>query len=241
VHARIAGFIASVEVKQRFRNPYDEKIEAVYTFPLPANAAVSDFIMTIGERRIRGIVRERAEAEELYAQARSAGHVAALCTEERPTAFPRGVATIEPARAIDVELVYFNPLPYEEGSYTFAFPMVVGPRYNPPRSTDGVGAVPRGQTGASRQETEVSYLGPGETSAHRLSLTVDLAAGLPLDAVASSTHDIVDTRLAGGAHRIELRKGSTLPNKDFVLRYRVAGDEPRPAFFVHNDASGVGT
>ncbi|MHC5053402.1 MAG: VIT domain-containing protein, partial [Planctomycetota bacterium] len=53
VKASVAAFVATVDVTQKYRNPYDTKIEAVYVFPLPQNAAVTDFIMTIGERRIR--------------------------------------------------------------------------------------------------------------------------------------------------------------------------------------------
>src|SRR4029450_2972276 len=59
VKAWIAGYIATVNVQQQYHNPYNEKIEAVYVFPLPQNAAVNEFVMTIGERRIRGIIRER--------------------------------------------------------------------------------------------------------------------------------------------------------------------------------------
>ncbi|HKX61261.1 MAG TPA: VIT domain-containing protein, partial [Verrucomicrobiae bacterium] len=58
VKSTISGYIASVTVVQQFHNPYEEKVEAVYVFPLPENAAVSDFVMTIGGRRIRGIIRE---------------------------------------------------------------------------------------------------------------------------------------------------------------------------------------
>ena len=35
VKASISGYIATVEVRQQFRNPYVSKIEAVYVFPLP--------------------------------------------------------------------------------------------------------------------------------------------------------------------------------------------------------------
>ncbi|MHC4316571.1 MAG: VIT domain-containing protein, partial [Planctomycetota bacterium] len=50
VNGEIIGYIATVEVTQQFHNPYDEKIEAVYVFPLPQNAAINEFIMTIGDR-----------------------------------------------------------------------------------------------------------------------------------------------------------------------------------------------
>ena len=41
VTANITGFFATVDVLQQFHNPFGTKIEAVYVFPLPQNAAVS--------------------------------------------------------------------------------------------------------------------------------------------------------------------------------------------------------
>ena len=64
VHASVSGYISEVEVRQQFQNPYERKIEAVYVFPLPHNAAINEFIMTIGDRRIRGIIRKRADAQK---------------------------------------------------------------------------------------------------------------------------------------------------------------------------------
>src|SRR5207249_3090985 len=84
VKASIAGYIATVDVTQQYHNPYSEKIEAVYVFPLPENAAVNEFLMTIGDRRIRGIIREREEARQIYENARAQGYVASLLTQERP-------------------------------------------------------------------------------------------------------------------------------------------------------------
>lgn len=40
VQAEISGFLARVNVTQTFHNPTKEKIEAVYVFPLPHEAAV---------------------------------------------------------------------------------------------------------------------------------------------------------------------------------------------------------
>ena len=41
VSGAINGIIASVNVQQQFHNPYSQKIEAIYQFPLPEDAAVS--------------------------------------------------------------------------------------------------------------------------------------------------------------------------------------------------------
>src|SRR5690606_34765687 len=89
VRAAVTGYVGTVDVTQQFANPFDEKIEAVYLFPLPEKAAVSEFVMTIGERRIRGILREREEAEAVYRQARAQGYQASLLTQHRPNVFER--------------------------------------------------------------------------------------------------------------------------------------------------------
>ncbi|HKA89665.1 MAG TPA: VIT domain-containing protein [Haliangiales bacterium] len=234
VRAKISGFLATVEVRQRYDNPYDRKIDVEYVFPLPANAAVSEFIMTVGARRIRGIVRERAEAEELYREARRQGYVASLLTEERPNVFTQKVANIEPGKQIDIALTYDNTLPWEDGAFTFAFPTVVGPRYNRAGSRDGVGAAQRGSAGASGQPTEVTYLAPDETSRHRVSFTIELDAGAPLVAVDSATHALDQKIVSDHVRRIAVADAA--PDRDLVLRYRVAS---RPAVFVHQGADGA--
>ncbi|MHC4532921.1 MAG: VIT domain-containing protein, partial [Planctomycetota bacterium] len=227
-----------VDVTQKFHNPYDEKIEAVYVFPLPQNAAVNEFVMVIGKRRIRGIIRERKEAEEIYRQARSQGYVASLLTQERPNIFTQKVANIEPGKNIDVNIKYFNTLAYVDGWYEFIFPMVVGPRFNPPCYTEGVGAVARGKNGISGQKTEVQYLKPGERSGHDIAVTVDVDAGVSIEEVACTSHVIDKTFTTPENLSVKLSSLDSIPNKDFVLRYKVAGKKVKSALVTHRDKRG---
>lgn len=238
VKASISGYIATVEVTQQFHNPYDAKIEAVYVFPLPHNAAVNEFLMTIGERRIRGIIRERQEAEQIYQAAKSQGYVASLLTEERPNIFTQSVANIEPGKEIDVSIKYFHTLAYVDGWYEFVFPMVVGPRFNPPDTTNGVGAVARGQQGASGHTTEVPYLKPDERSGHDISLKVEVDAGVAIEESDCRTH--VVTRAMPSPERlvVALSPEDRVPNKDFVLRYRVAGERIKSSLLTYRDQRG---
>ena len=237
VAAKVAGYIATVRVTQKYRNPFDTKIEAVYVFPLPENAAVSDFVMTIGERRIRGIIREREEAERIYRDARQQGYQAALLTQERPNIFTQRVANIEPGKAIDVDITYFNTLAWHDDAFSFVFPMVVGPRYNPAGTDGGVGAVPRGARGLSGQKTEVQYLQPGERTGHDIGLTVEIDAGMPIGRVESPSH-VIDINGQGDEKTVvRLRRSDSIPNKDFVLNFRLAGERPRQALFLQRDGS----
>lgn len=238
VQASIAGTIATVLVEQQFHNPFDRTIEAEYVFPLPDDAAVSDFVMIVGERRIRGVIREREEAEEIYSEARRKGYRASLLTQERPNVFTQRVANIEARKQIDVQLTYFNRLPFTDGAYEFVFPMVVGPRYNPAGSTDGIGAVSRDKPGTSGQSTEVPYLRPGERSGHDVSLTVDLDAGVALDTVKSTTH-AVDVEWDGlEKATVRLTRRAAIPDRDFILRYEIGGSGVASTLFKHEDETG---
>ena len=167
VRATVTGYISAVDVTQQFENPYDEKIEAVYLFPLPEKAAVNEFVMTIGERKIRGILREKEEARQIYEDARAQGYQASLLVQHRPNIFEQKVANIEPGKRIDVNIRYFHTLAYEDGWYSFVFPTVVGPRYNP----RGLARSRRSRAAArifARRPagTAVRYLRPSERSAH---------------------------------------------------------------------------
>jgi Ca-activated chloride channel family protein len=238
VKASVAGYIATVDVTQQFHNPYDGKIEAVYVFPLPHNAAVNEFVMTVGDRRIRGIVRERQEAQKIYQQARAQGYVASLLTQERPNVFTQAVANIEPGKQIDINIKYFNTLSYSDGWYEFVFPMVVGPRFNPPGTTGGIGAVTREGGGDSKHRTNVPYLRPGERSGHDISLAVQLDAGVPVEAIESRTHRVAVTQHSPQRAQVALDEADRIPNRDFVLRWKVAGDKVKSGLLVQRDDRG---
>lgn len=131
VKVEISGFLSRVNVTQEFENPFKEKIEAVYVFPLPANAAVDDMTMVVGERTVRGKILRREEAQAVYEAAKSGGQVAGLLDQERPNIFTQSVANILPGEKVKITISYVETLRYEAGSYEFSFPMVVGPRYMP--------------------------------------------------------------------------------------------------------------
>src|SRR4051812_1273741 len=62
VKIRVDGFLADATVTQKFTNPYATKIEAVYLFPLPTGAAVTDMTITTAGHVIHGSIQERAHA-----------------------------------------------------------------------------------------------------------------------------------------------------------------------------------
>ena len=234
VDAVINGYIGTVNVKQEYENPYDTKIEAVYVFPLPEKAAVSEFLMVIGDRTIRGILREKEEAQRIYREARRQGYRASLLVQRRPNIFEQKVANIEPGKAIDIDITYFHTLAYQDGWYSFVFPTVVGPRYNSPGSPDPVDAVRRGGGGLKGPGTSVEYLRPEERSGHDISIDVRLDAGVDIEEVKAS-HGVDVTRDNRRSAVVKLKNESTIPNRDFVLDFRVAGERLKSNLLTHRD------
>lgn len=235
VKAEISGFISRVVVTQHFENPFKEKIEAVYTFPLPQNAAVDDMTMIVGERTVKGKILPREEAQAVYEAAKSSGQVAGLLDQERPNIFTQSVANILPGEQVKITISYVETLRYENGEYEFMFPMVVGPRYVPgvaSPNAQGTDQVPD-----AARITPPSQL-PGMRAGHDISLDVTLDAGLIVDDIRSRSHEVVIERPNPRSAQLRLKKSSTIPNKDFILRYDVAGQAMQDALLTHRDARG---
>jgi len=240
VYAQISGFLAQVEVKQHFHNPHNEKIEAVYVFPLPENSAVNEMIMVVGTRNIYGEIHKRIEARQIYEQARAAGKRTALLEQERPNIFTQSVANIQPGEEIVITIRYVQALKYDRGVYRYVFPMVVGPRFIPgaPTGKKGTGWAEDTNTVPDASRITPPVLKPGRRSGHDISLTVKLDAGLSIEDLHSKSHDIELTDEDVGKATVSIMTQDTIPNKDFILEYRVAEDKPRSAYLTHFSQQG---
>jgi Ca-activated chloride channel homolog len=243
VKAEISGFISRVVVTQEFENPFKEKIEAVYTFPLPQNAAVDDMTMLVGDRTVRGRVLRREEAQAVYEAAKMGGKVASLLDQERPNIFTQSVANIMPGEQIKITISYVETLKYEDGSYEFVFPMVVGPRYIPGNATGASVSGGQGFASDSDRVPDASRITPrpvanGMRVGHDISLEVALDAGVAIENVNSGSHPIDLQRPAAARAQVRLKNSSVIPNKDFVLRYEVAGKGISDALLTHRSERG---
>jgi Ca-activated chloride channel family protein len=69
---------------------------------------------------------------------------------------------------------------------------------------------------------------------HDISIDVTLDAGVPIDGLNAKTHEVLleqpDIRHA----HISLKDQETIPNKDFILRYDVAGKKINDALLTHS-------
>lgn len=240
VKAEISDYLARVNVTQEFENSSSDKIEAVYTFPLPQHAAVDDMTMIVGDHVVRGKIKRRDEARAIYESARTAGKVASLLDQERPNIFTQWVTNIAPGAKVKITISYVETMALEAGSYEFMFPMVVGPRYIPGsaigRQSGGWASDTDRVPDASRITPQVAR--PGTRAGHDISVEVTLDAGLPIANLQCATHPVSLERPSAHEARVRLKDLAVIPNKDFVLRYDVSGHKIEDAVLAHRGAKG---
>lgn len=227
--ASISGYVARVTVKQQFRNPYHKKIKATYKFPLSNNAAVDQMRIKIGDRIIAGSIKKKVDARRLYEEACTKGYVAALVEQERTNVFTQSIANIEPGKSIDVTLEYSELVYFDKGKYSFVFPTVVGPRFNPGDSHEGLCGLP-----ARISDVGSPPVATGSTGT-TFSIRVNLNAGLPMNQLNCQLHDSYVQRLDASHAVVSLRTAGTIPNRDFVLSWDVAGDNIRGGYLAHGE------
>ncbi len=222
VSAHVGGMMAVYDVEQTFSNPFDEAIEAVYVFPLGDDGAVSGYQITIGERTITGEIKTKDDARRIYDEAKSSGHTAGLVEQNKPNIFTQHIANIAPHERIKIKIRYVELLDYDNGSYTMAIPLTVGPRYLP--------ADRQGRNPVSAQS--MSYVDSSRASS-TVSFTADIDAGVPIVGVESPSHEIVATPQAPTRSRVTLGRTDEIPNKDLVIRYKTAGPQTTIGLLTH--------
>src|SRR5262247_2213272 len=248
VKAEVSGQLARVTVTQEFHNPFQEKIEAVYVFPLPQSAAVDDMTMIVGDRTVKGKIKRREEAQAIYEAAREAGQTASLLDQERPNIFTQSVANIAPGAGVKITISYVEFLRYEDGTYEFVFPMVVGPRYIPGQPIGEQASPAGGPNGGgwapdTSQVPDASRITPGVApkgmrAGHDISIEVKLDTGVPIDEIQSKLHEIDVARPDNHRATVRLKDQATIPNKDFILKFDVAGKKMSDAVMTHRGAQG---
>ena len=242
VSAQISGYVARVKVTQIFQNTFKKPIEAIYTFPLSDTGAVDEMVMQIGNRKIQGSIKKRQEAKEIYEQAKQQGKIASLLDQERTNIFTQSVANIPPGEKVEVTLQYVETLPFESGKFSFVFPTVVGPRFNPGRP---IGVSGTGREPDTDQVSDASRITPpvtpeGTRSGHDIAIDVALNAGVPITDISSMLHEIKIDKQESVSAKISLIDKNTIPNKDFVLTWNVAGDALKSGYLAHKDADKSG-
>jgi Ca-activated chloride channel family protein len=215
VDISVSGVIADVKVRQIYRNEGARPINASYVFPASTRAAVYSMRMQLGNEIIVAKIKEREQAKQEFEKAKEEGKSASLLEQQRPNVFSMSLANIMPQEQVEIELRYTELLIPTDSVYELVFPTVVGPRYQSPQDKN-------------KQEDafiQSPYLHQGQQPPSELHISARIAAGLPIYDLNCPSHQIFP-QWQNGVAQLTLDDSKPFEgNRDFVLRYRLAGDQ----------------
>lgn len=227
VSVNVSGVIASVRVRQVYRNRGSRALSARYLFPASTRAAVHGMRMRIGEQLIEAVVQERKQAEETFERAKREGKNASLLEQERPNVFSMRVANIMPGDRVEIELDYTEMLVPEDAQYEFVYPTVVGPRY----PGGGHEAAPI----ADAAPVSTAYLRETEEAPYTFHIEGHLATGVPIQYLNAPSHPITVTHKSPSSAAFALDSGQQQGgDRDFILRYGLSGGKVESGLVLYD-------
>jgi Ca-activated chloride channel family protein len=200
------GF-ARVEVTQTFYNPNEKDLEAIYRFPVPKSASLSEMTLTLGEREIHGEVVEKEKARTVYEDEKSAGNETGLATKQGYQHFDFHVHPIKAKSETRLRLVYYQPLEIDTGVGRFVYPLEDG-------GTDDAAA---GFWSPTNEKVEGVF-----------SADLELKSAWPVADVRlpGFEKETVTDKLAEGHYKVRVERTAASLNRDLVFYYRLADHLP---------------
>jgi Ca-activated chloride channel family protein len=217
VDIAVSGVIADVKVSQTYRNEGSRPINATYVFPASTRAAVYGMRMRIGDEVIVAKIKEREAAKQDFETAKKEGKSASLLEQDRPNVFSMSLANLMPQETVEIELRYTELLVPTDGVYEVVYPTVVGPRYASQNES------------STRKENgfvNTPYLHQGKKPTSALHISARISGGLPIYDLTCQSHQIFPQWPSPTVAQLTLDDADPFQgNRDFVLHYRLAGNQ----------------
>lgn len=185
--------VAVTTVTQVFRNDAPQPLEALYTFPVPREASVSNFSMWINGKEVIGEVLERQRARQIYQQVtRVERKDPGLLEQIDFKTFEMRVFPVPARGTQQIQIAYYQPVDYDSGFGTYVYPLEMDE-----------------QTTSQMQ---------GE-----FSLMVEIKSDVPLKSIASPSHAqaLVTAEMTPGRYRAGIEEAQGNLDRDFVLVYEL--------------------
>ena len=215
VDIRVSGVIADVRVKQIYANDGARPINATYVFPASTRAAVYGMQMRIGGELIIAKIKEREKAKQEFETAKKEGKSASLLEQARPNVFTMGLANLMPGEQVEIELRYTELLVPTDGQYQVVYPTVVGPRY-----------ASANESREGNEFVETPYTKQGQPPTSHFHLLARVSAGVPIYDLHSTSHQVEAQFQGRNTAALEINDADPFQgNRDFILNYRLAGDQ----------------
>lgn len=192
VHVTINNGVAVTEIDQVFVNTENRMVEALYTFPVPKAASVSNFSMWIDGKEMIGEVVEKQRAREIYESYKQTRRDPGLLEQVDYKRFEMRIFPIQAGAEQRVKLTYYQELDSDADWATYVYPLATVTR-------DGID-----------QQTKGHF-----------SVTVDVKSEVPIVAMESPSHSdkLVIAKNGDNYWRASMENPAGALDRDVVLAY----------------------
>ncbi len=206
VNVVINNGFARTEVLQTFYNPNDRDLEAIYSFPLPEHASLSEVTIYAGEQEIHGEVFAKQEATRIYQEERDRGNDAGLAQKRGHQAFDFAVSPVRAQDETRVRFVYYQLLAIDTGVGRYLYPLEEG-------GTDDAGA---------------QFWGLNDVVENQLSIRLTLKSAYPVADVRAPGFEAAAaiSKVEDGHYTLEMNVPGAKLSRDFVFYYRLQDNLP---------------
>ena len=206
VDVTINNGFAITQVMQTFCNPNQMTVEAVYSFPIPESASLSEVTIYLGETEINGEVLKTAKAKQVYEEEKSKGNDAGLTEKKGFYTFDFSISQIPSMGDVRIRFLYYQPLKIDLGVGRYVYPLEEG-------GTD---------------EAAQSFWSTNEKVDNLFSINVDLKTAYPVSKVRVPGFDTkaVVAKKDENHYQVRLERQNASLNHDFVFYYKLAENLP---------------
>lgn len=126
VNVTINNGFSRTEVDQVFFNTGTKDIEAIYSFPVPDDASLSELSLWINGSEVTGEVFEKQKARKIYEDQKSKGNDTAIAEKNEYRTFDVSVSPVRANQETRVRLVYYQPLEITLNVGRYVYPVEEG-------------------------------------------------------------------------------------------------------------------
>jgi len=204
VNVVINNGFARTEVIQTFYNPNDADLEAIYSFPVPKTASLSEVTIYIGEKEIHGEVLEKLQARQVYEQEKCRGNEAGLAEKNSYLDYQFAVSPVRARSETRLRFVYYQPLEIDTGVGRYLYPVEEG-------GTDEVAPM---------------FWVPNRKVEGTFSVNLELKSAWPVADVRVPGTGANVRKIDEGHYKVRLEAQNASLSKDFVFYYRLQDNLP---------------
>jgi len=216
VAATLKDLLTEVTVSHTYHNRENENIEAVYTFPLPLDAVLLELEVEIAGQVLKGVVVEKASAEEQYEEAIDEGDSAVMLEVIEPGLYTLNVGNLMAGELATIRFKYVMLYRWSGERMRFFLPTTIAPRYGE-------------SFHQPHQQVEHSL-----TVENCFSLTLEISGSLSESQFSCPSHEVRLTRSDGHAV-ISLQQERAVMDRDFILSIKAP---PATRSFAISGADG---